>query len=110
MGIYALLAYSVTQRTREIGVRMALGAEPTRVGRMVLKDVAELTGVGILVGIPLAYGLGKLIDSLLFGVQAFGVASIGIALVALAVVAAFAAYAPTRRATRIDPMVALRYE
>jgi ABC-type antimicrobial peptide transport system permease subunit len=110
MGIYALLAYSVTQRTREIGVRMALGAEPKRVGWMVMKDVAELTGVGILIGIPLAFGLGKLIDSLLFGVHAFGAASIGIALVALTAVAAFAAYAPTRRATRIDPMVALRYE
>jgi predicted permease len=110
MGIYGLLAYSVTQRTREIGVRMALGAEPKRVGRMILADVARLTGVGILVGIPLAYSSGKLINSMLFGVQAFGAASIGIALVALATVAALAAYAPTRRATRIDPMVALRYE
>ena len=110
MGIYALLAFSVTQRTREIGVRMALGAEPKRVGWMVLKDVAQLTGIGILIGIPLAYALGKLIDSLLFGVQAFGIASVGIALLALTAVAAFAAYAPTRRATRIDPMVALRYE
>jgi ABC-type antimicrobial peptide transport system permease subunit len=110
MGIYALLAFSVTQRTREIGVRMALGAEPKRVGWMVLKDVAQLTGIGIIVGIPLAYALGKLIDSLLFGVQAFGIASVGIALLALTAVAAFAAYAPTRRATRIDPMVALRYE
>jgi putative ABC transport system permease protein len=110
MGIYALLAFSVTQRTREIGVRMALGAEPKRVGWMVLKDVAQLAGVGILIGIPLAYALGKLIDSLLFGVQAFGIASVGIALLALTAVAAFAAYAPTRRATRIDPMIALRYE
>lgn len=110
MGIYGLLAYSVAQRTREIGVRMALGAEPKRVGWMVLADVARLTGMGILLGIPLAYALGKLINSLLYGVQAFGVSSIGIALVALTAVAAFAAFAPTRRATRIDPMVALRYE
>jgi putative ABC transport system permease protein len=110
MGIYALLAYSVTQRTREIGVRMALGAEPKRVGWMILGDVARLTGVGILLGIPLAYALGKLINSLLFGVQAFGAVSIGIALLALTALAGFAAYAPARRATRIDPMVALRYE
>jgi putative ABC transport system permease protein len=110
MGIYALLAYSVTQRTREIGVRMALGAQRKQVGSMILGDVARLTGVGILIGIPLAYALGKLIDSMLFGVQAFGAVSIGMALVALITVAAFAAYAPTRRATRIDPMVALRYE
>jgi putative ABC transport system permease protein len=110
MGIYALLAYSVTQRTREIGVRMALGAEPKRVGWMMLGDVARLTGAGILLGIPLAYALGKLIDSLLFGVQAFGVASMAIALLALTAVAGLAAYAPARRATRIDPMVALRYQ
>jgi ABC-type antimicrobial peptide transport system permease subunit len=77
---------------------------------MILSDVARLTGVGILLGIPLAYALGKLIDSLLFGVQAFGVASMGIALLALTAVAGLAAYAPARRATRIDPMVALRYQ
>jgi len=110
MGIYGLLAYSVTQRTREIGVRMALGAEPRRVGWMILADVGRLTGAGILLGIPLAYAFGRLINSLLYGVQAFGASSIGIALLALTAVAAFAAFAPTRRATRIDPMVALRYE
>jgi putative ABC transport system permease protein len=110
MGIYALLAYSVAQRTREIGVRMALGAEPKRVGWMILGDVGRLTGVGILLGIPLAYALGKLINSMLYGVQVFEVSSIGVALLALTAVAGFAAFAPTRRATRIDPMVALRYE
>jgi predicted permease len=64
MGIYGLLAYTVTQRTREIGVRMALGAEPKRVGWMILLDVARLTGIGILIGIPLAYVLGRLINSM----------------------------------------------
>jgi predicted permease len=110
MGIYGLLAYTVTQRTREIGVRMALGAEPKRVGWMIFSDVARLTGIGILLGIPLAYVLGKLINSMLYGVQAFGFSSVGIALLALATVAAFAAFIPARRATRIDPMIALRYE
>jgi predicted permease len=110
MGIYGLLAYTVTQRTREIGVRMALGAEPKRVGWMILSDVARLTGIGILIGIPLAYVLGKLINSMLYGVQAFGFSSVGISLLALALVAALATYIPARRATRIDPMVALRYE
>jgi len=110
LGIYALLAYTVTQRTREIGVRMALGAEPKRVGWMLFGEVARLAGMGVLIGLPLAYGTSKLINSLLFGVQAFGFASLGIALAALAVVAAIATYAPSRRAMRIDPMVALRYE
>ena len=110
MGIYGLLAYSVTQRTREIGVRMALGAEPNRVGWMVVSDVAGLTGLGILAGLPLAYGASKLINSLLFGVQAFGIASVGIALLALALVSLLAAYVPAHRATQIDPMKALRYE
>jgi predicted permease len=110
MGIYGLLAYTVTQRTREIGVRMALGAEPGGVARMILADVARLTGLGALFGIPLTYFLSKLINSMLFGVQAFGFASAGIGLLALTLVAALAAYAPARRATRIDPLSALRYE
>ncbi|MGB7847557.1 MAG: ABC transporter permease [Candidatus Acidiferrum sp.] len=110
MGIYALLSYTVTQRTREIGVRMALGAQPIRVGWMILADVARLTAVGILLGIPLAYAVSKLLNSMLFGVQAFGAASIATALLALTAVAVLAAYAPTRRATRVDPIVALRYE
>jgi predicted permease len=110
MGIYGLLAFVVTQRTREIGVRMALGAAPRRVGWMVLREVAWLAGIGILVGLPLAYGLSKLINSMLFGVQAFGLASIGIALGMLTLVCIVATYAPSRRAMRIDPMVALRYE
>jgi predicted permease len=110
MGIYGLLAYSVTQRTREMGVRMALGAEPNRVGWMVLEDVARLTGLGILAGLPLAYASSKLIDSMLYGVQAFGAASAATALLVLLVVSAIAAYVPAYRATRIDPMTALRYE
>jgi predicted permease len=110
MGIYGLLAFVVTQRTREIGVRMALGAGPRRVGWMVMSEAARLAGIGILVGLPLADGLSKLINSMLFGVQAFGLASVGIALGALALVCIAATYAPSRRAMRIDPMVALRYE
>jgi predicted permease len=110
MGIYGLLAYSVTQRTREMGVRIALGAEPNRVGWMVIGDVARLTGLGILAGLPLAYASSKFINSMLYGVRAFGAASVAIALVVLLIVSAIAAYVPVRRATRIDPMTALRYE
>jgi predicted permease len=110
MGIYGLLAFTVTQRTREIGLRMALGAEAKRVRSMLLGEMARLTGMGILLGLPLAYALSKLIHSLLFGVQAFGFASVGVALGTLMMVSALATYAPSRRAMRIDPMAALREE
>ena len=110
LGIYGLLAYTVTQRTREIGVRMALGAEPKSVGWMISGDVARLLGLGILVGLPLAYVFSSLVGSMLYGVQAFGVSSIGISLLALALVAVLATFMPARRATKIDPMAALRYE
>jgi putative ABC transport system permease protein len=110
IGIYGLLAYTVTQRTREIGVRMALGASTGRVGGMILSEVGRLVGIGVLIGLPLAYGLGRLINSQLYGVKVFEALGIVVALVLLAVVAMAAAYLPARRATRVDPMVALRYE
>ncbi|HET7151474.1 MAG TPA: ADOP family duplicated permease, partial [Candidatus Acidoferrum sp.] len=110
IGIYGLLAYSVTQRTREIGVRMALGANAQIVGGLILKDVAVLMGTGVLLGLPLAYALGRLIDSLLYGAKAFELLGISSALAVLLVVALAASYFPARRAARVDPMVALRYE
>jgi putative ABC transport system permease protein len=110
IGIYGLLAYTVTQRTREIGVRMALGAGPERVGNMILAEVAKLVGIGILLGLPLAYGLGKIINSMLFGVKTFEAMAIAVALLTLGIVALAAGFIPVRRATRVDPMVALRYE
>jgi len=110
IGIYGLLAYTVTQRTREIGVRMALGASAQLVGGLILKDVAVLMGIGVLLGLPLAYALGRLIDSLLYGAKAFEVLGISGALAVLLLVALAASYFPARRATRVDPMTALRYE
>jgi predicted permease len=110
IGIYGLLAYTVTQRTREIGVRMALGAGPKRVGNMILAEVAKLVGIGILIGLPLAYGLGKIVNSMLFGVKTFEAMAIAMALLTLGIVALAAGFIPVRRATRVDPMVALRYE
>jgi len=110
IGIYGLLAYTVTQRTREIGVRMALGADAQLVGGLILKDVAILMGIGVLLGLPLAYALGRLIDSLLYGAKAFEPLSIASALAVLLIVALAASYLPARRATRVDPMTALRYE
>ncbi len=110
IGIYGLLAYTVAQRTREIGVRMALGAAPDRVGRMILGDVARLVGLGILIGLPLAYALGTVVNSLLYGVKVFETTAILMALAILGIAALAAGYFPARRATRVDPMIALRYE
>jgi predicted permease len=110
IGIYGLLAYAVTQRTREIGVRMALGADTGKVGRMILNDVSRLVGIGVLLGLPLAYGLSKLVNSMLYGVKAFEFLTVGSALLVMVFVAMAAAYLPARRATRVDPLVALRYE
>ena len=110
IGIYGLLAYTVTQRTREIGVRMALGASTQRVGNMILGEVARLVTVGVVIGLPLAYGLGRLINSLLYGVKVFELLGVLVALITLGIVALAASFIPARRATRVDPMVALRYE
>jgi putative ABC transport system permease protein len=110
IGIYGLLACGVTQRTREIGIRMALGAEASNVGRMILTEMSWLLLVGIVIGLPLTYGLGKLLNSMLYGVKAFEPATVGLSLVFMALVALAAAYIPVLRATRVDPLVALRYE
>lgn len=110
LGIYALLAYTVVQRTREVGVRMALGAGPRQVRGMIVADMAKLVGLGIVIGVPMAYGIGKLTQSLLYKVKSFDLISFTVALAALTMVAMIAGYAPARRATRIDPIKALRYE
>jgi len=110
MGIYGLLAYTDAQRTREIGVRLALGAAPRRVGLMILGDVAVLLAIGFVVGVPLAYILGRLVDSMLFNVRLFGFVSLAVAAISILVIAALATYIPARRAVHVDPVVALRYE
>jgi putative ABC transport system permease protein len=110
LGIYGVLAYLVVQRTREIGIRVALGAGSGHVRGLVFKEVGWMVLAGALVGLPLAYGLARLSESLLYGVHADDVpvyvASLGI----ICLVALAACYIPSRRATRIDPIVALRYE
>ena len=77
---------------------------------MILAEVAKLVGIGILIGLPLAYGLGKIVNSMLFGVKTFEAMAIAMALLTLGIVALAAGFIPVRRATRVDPMVALRYE
>jgi ABC-type antimicrobial peptide transport system permease subunit len=110
IGLYGVLAYAVAQRTREIGVRMALGAGEWSVRRLVLRQVGAMTIVGCVVGVIAALALGRTARSLLYGLEANDpVAVIGAAGV-LAVVALSAAYLPARRASRVDPMRALRME
>jgi predicted permease len=110
MGIYGVLAYLVIQRTREIGIRIALGAATGQVRSLIFKEMGYMVVAGALVGLPVAYALARLSESLLYGVRANNVGIYLVALSVIAVIAAAACYLPVRRATRVDPMVALRYE
>jgi putative ABC transport system permease protein len=110
LGIYGVLAYLVVQRTREIGIRMALGAEARDVRALVVKEVGSMVLAGVAVGLPLAYGMARLSESMLFGVHAGDPVAYALGVGLIAMVALAACYIPARRATRVDPLVALRYE
>jgi len=110
LGIYGVLAYLVVQRTREIGIRMALGAESGDVRHLILKEVFSMVVAGVAVGLPLAYGMARLSESLLFGVSAGSPSAYALGLAFIVVVALAACYVPARRATHVDPLVALRYQ
>jgi predicted permease len=110
VGLYGVLSYAVARRTREIGIRMALGATRERVMRMVMGEVALLAGSGMAVAIPVALALTRLIKSRLFGLATNDPQTFAGAVIVLGVVAALAGYVPARRATRVDPISALRYE
>jgi predicted permease len=110
IGLYGVMSYAVARRTREIGIRMALGAERSRVLWLVLKEVAMLSGIGIVLGVAGALWLTRQVQSQLFGIAPNDPATMGAAMAALAAVALLAGYLPARRATAIDPMLALRTE
>jgi hypothetical protein len=110
VGLYSVLAYLVTQRTREIGIRMALGARHTHVLRLVMSHGGKLTAAGLVLGVGGALALTRFMKSLLFGVTTKDPATFAGVVVMLAVVALAACYIPARRAMRVEPMVALRDE
>ncbi len=110
IGVYGVIAYSVTQRTHEIGIRMALGAKPFSIVKLVLSQAMTLVGIGIAIGLAGALALTRLISSLLYGISATDVVTFIVTPLFLAGVAALASYLPARRASRVDPMIALRYE
>ncbi len=110
LGLYGILSYVVAQRTHEIGIRMALGAERRDVLWLVLRDALRLVLLGVALGIPGALAAARLVSSQLFGITAADPVALGLATLVLLAVAAVAGYLPARRATRVDPLVALRVE
>ena len=110
IGLYGVMAFTVTRRTREIGIRMAIGAARSDVLWLVLREVLLLLGAGILVALPVSWALTQSVRSQLYGIQPSDPLSIGAATLAIALVAVAAGYVPARRATAVDPMRALRYE
>jgi putative ABC transport system permease protein len=110
IGIYGVIAYSVTQRTREIGIRMALGAQRTQMLGMVLRQSLTLVVIGITLGFLIALGATRVMATLLYGVSANDLSTYAIVIFLLGATALLASYIPARRAMKVDPMVALRYE
>lgn len=110
IGLYGVMAWMVVQRTREIGIRMALGAQAHNVLVLVLKQGMKLVLVGLVIGIPASLGVAKLLSSMLVGVTTTDVLTIGVVTALLTVVTLLACYLPARRATRVDPLETLRYE
>jgi len=110
IGIYGVIAYSVTQRTREIGIRMALGAQKTQMLTMVLRQSMLLVAIGLAVGFLVALGATRVMSTLLYGVGANDLSIYAVVIALLSAAAFLASYVPARRAMKVDPMVALRYE
>jgi putative ABC transport system permease protein len=110
VGIFGVMAYAVSLRTREIGVRMALGARPVDMLALILAESMALASLGVLLGLAGAYGVTRALNSLLFEVSSTDPFTLAAVTVLLCSVAVLASYVPARRAMRVDPMVALRYE
>jgi ABC-type antimicrobial peptide transport system permease subunit len=110
IGLYGVMSYSVSQRTREMGIRMALGAQRRDVLQLVIRRGMLLTMVGVGLGLAGSFGLTRLISSLLFGVSATDIGTFGAVSSLLFVIALLACWLPARRASRVDPIVALRTE
>jgi putative ABC transport system permease protein len=110
IGIYGVIAYSVTQRTREIGIRMALGAQKTQMLGMVLRQSMLLVAIGIAIGFLVALAATRVMGTLLYGVDANDISIYAVVIALLSAAAFLASYVPARRAMKVDPMVALRYE
>ena len=110
IGLYGVISYTVTQRTGEIGVRMALGAQRSGVIRLILKEVAVLIAIGVVVGAGLTLAGSKTAGSLLFGLKPYDPLTLLLAVIILGAIAFVASFIPAQRATRVDPVVALRYE
>ena len=108
VGLYGTLAHAVARRTREIGVRVALGAEPGKMIAMVLREAMILTAIGLAIGLPLAIGVGHALRAFLFGVPPGDAITLAASCLVLTIVALLAAYVPARRASRIDPGAVLR--
>jgi ABC-type antimicrobial peptide transport system permease subunit len=110
VGLYGVMSYTVAGRTREIGVRMALGAARSDVMQLILREGMLLATAGLVIGIPLSLAGSRLLHSFLFGLKATDPLSLMLVILLLGIVAALAAFIPARRAANVDPMVALRYE
>ena len=110
IGLYGILSYGVASRTKEIGIRMALGAQSREVLKLVLREALVLVLIGVAVGLPVVFALARFASALLFGLAATDPLSLALAVLLMFAVTLIAGYLPARRATRVDPLVALRYE
>lgn len=110
IGLYGVMSYTVVRRTNEIGIRMALGAQPRKILWRVLRETLGMIVIGLALGLPAALAATRLASNLLFGVTPTDPMTICLATFTMLAVGLFAGYLPARRASRVDPMVALRYE
>ena len=110
VGIYGVMSYSVSERTHEIGIRMALGASPGDVLGLIAKLGLKLTCIGVAIGVAMAFGVTRLISTFLFGVKPTDPLTYAVVALSLAAIALLACYIPARRATHVAPMIALRHE